>query len=439
MTARGDSRPPSLRLRGAITRRIAASTSITARLGARAYGVRPLLGKPAPLELYYEPGDPHSHLCAQLLPALQARLRSEIRIYIVGEPAAPLYPEAGKQRQFALQDAIRVAPAYGLQFPENAQLPDSRARPAAATALLEYSGSSRVQAFVRREREVVAALWAGQTAEPRRDATADPRLLRANRRRHKLGHYLPGMWQFDGEWFWGVDRLQHLAQRLRARNLLDGDAPIAPFDASGARLPLLDQPPPALEFFFSFRSPYSYLAAVQMCALQPRLGVDLNIRPVLPMVMRGLKVPVAKRLYIVRDVYREARDLGIAFGRIADPVGAGAQRCLTLFPLAGDTARQLAFIQSASEAVWSQAVDVASERGLRHVCARAGLDWAQARERLLMGPSLDYAEANRQALFAAGFWGVPSFRLGNFGTWGRDRLWLVEELLRRSGALTDPQ
>lgn len=429
------SEPPSLRLRGAITNKIASTPSLPARLRARRYGLNRVLGKSPPLELYYEAGDPHSHLCAQILPLLQERLRTEIHIYVVGEPQPLLYPEADKQRAFALQDAVRIAPAWGLEFSANAVLPDSKSCQNVAAHLLKYSGGSDVQAFLHRERALNEGLWSAGNESTAAPALDTSRLQRANQRRRKLGHYLPGMWQFDGEWFWGLDRLGHLEQRLRARGLLQGDAPIARLDPSKARLPASVPEAQMLEFFFSFRSPYSYLAAMQMRTLQPRLGLPLNIRPVLPMAMRGLKVPAAKRFYIVRDVYREARHLGIDFGRIADPIGAGAQRCLSLYPLAEGEDQQLNFITEAATAVWSQAVDVASDRGMRYVCASAGLDWRSAEKALASQAPLDYAEANRKRLFAAGFWGVPTFRLGGFTTWGRDRLWMLEEALRRSGQL----
>jgi 2-hydroxychromene-2-carboxylate isomerase len=48
----------------------------------------------------------------------------------------------------------------------------------------------------------------------------------------------------------------------------------------------------------------------------------------------------------------------------------------------------------------------------------------------------DELEKNREQLFALGLWGVPSFRVlgGNgepYSTWGQDRLWRVDEEIRR--------
>ena len=42
--------------------------------------------------------------------------------------------------------------------------------------------------------------------------------------------------------------------------------------------------------------------------------IPLVLRPIAPMVARGLPVPQVKRLYIVRDAKRCADRLGIPFG-----------------------------------------------------------------------------------------------------------------------------
>ncbi len=42
------------------------------------------------------------------------------------------------------------------------------------------------------------------------------------------------------------------------------------------------------------------------------------------------------------------------------------------------------------------------------------------------------AAANREELFAAGLWGVPSFKVGNTVVWGQDRLWAVHDALKQA-------
>lgn len=400
-----------------------------ARLRVRRAGLDALLRRPPALELYYEPGDPHSHLCAQLLPRLGERLRTAIDVRLVGESAASDFPERERQRAYAITDAARIAPARGLAFPDAAQVPTASAHERAAAALAGCAGAAQ---FAAREPEIAATLFAGRAPETAAAPVAE--LLEANaRRRARLGQYLPAVWQFDGEWFWGVDRLGLLERRLRERRLLDGDEPLDVLDPAAAALPELPRPAPELEFFFSFRSPYSYLGAHRMLDFHRRWPSGVRVRPVLPMAMRGITVGRAKRLYTLRDVRRLADRLGIEFGRVADPLGEGARRCLQVFPLAGSPQRQLEYLVAAGRAVWSQGVEVATDEGMRYVCERAGIDWELARGRLVAGAEVAYAERNRADLLEAGLWGVPCFRTGGFSTWGQDRFWIVEELLRRSG------
>src|SRR6202000_2087417 len=95
-------------------------------------------------------------------------------------------------------------------------------------------------------------------------------------------------------------------------------------------------PPPAvaqaavIECWFSFRSPYSWIAFPRVRALARHHGAELRLRYILPMVMRGLPVPRVKARYIMFDTNREAGRVGVPFGTIVDPVGAGAERALAV-------------------------------------------------------------------------------------------------------------
>jgi 2-hydroxychromene-2-carboxylate isomerase len=163
--------------------------------------------------------------------------------------------------------------------------------------------------------------------------------------------------------------------------------------------------------------------------LARRYGVALTLRPVLPMVMRGLPLPASKRRYILLDAKREADRLGIPFGRIADPVGSGAERCLAVLHHVFNTERAEAFVRSAMHGIWAEGLDAASDAGLATLAGRAGIAAHDIAAALADEGWRARVEANRAALFAAGLWGVPSFRLGALATWGQDRLWLVEQAL----------
>jgi 2-hydroxychromene-2-carboxylate isomerase len=407
--------PRSLRSRVAM--RIASSRDPLARLRA---------GKA--LELYYEVGDAHSQLCAALARRLLPRLKIPLVIHLVPEPDARTYPEEARQRDFAVTDAARLAPCHGLPLPQ----PVAAAQRSAMEAQLARADNAAI--FLEVELHCLKQIAQGQTllAPSALEIANCKAVLHTNRkRRARLGHYLPAMWQYRGEWFWGLDRLAFLRQRLVADRALLGDAALS--FVAPEKLPVAAvSPDTPLEFWFSFRSPYSYLAAVELLR-QRRNGrtVPLQVRPVLPMVMRGLPVPRIKRLYIVRDVKRSADALGIPFGYIHDPVGDGVLRLLSVFPYEADTDTQLRYCAIAGQTVWAEGLDARDDAVLRSVFERCGLDWVAAQQKLAQGTDTQRAEADREALFAAGLWGVPSFRYGTFATWGQDRLWMIERAQER--------
>lgn len=189
-----------------------------------------------------------------------------------------------------------------------------------------------------------------------------------------------------------------------------------------------------VEFFFSFRSPYSYLAAPRVFALSDSCDIDVVFRGVIPMVMRGQSVPRAKSLHTLRDVAREADRLGMPFGRIHDPVGAGALRCLVVGEHAVDVGLERAFVETASRTIWGEAVEVARDPGLREVCERAGLEWAACRAALDDPALRARVEAHTDALAALGHWGVPVLVHRGEQYWGQDRIEDLEVVLRAETA-----
>jgi 2-hydroxychromene-2-carboxylate isomerase len=185
-----------------------------------------------------------------------------------------------------------------------------------------------------------------------------------------------------------------------------------------------------IDFYFSFRSPYSYLAGPRAFALADRYDVDVVFHGVIPMAMRGQSVPLAKRLHTLRDTKREADRLGMPFGRIHDPIGDGALRCLLVAEHAADAGPVREFVLEASRAIWSEAADVARDDELRRVCERAGLAWEGCAAALTDPAIRARVDANTQHLADLGHWGVPVFVLRDQLYWGQDRIEDIEHDLR---------
>ncbi len=305
-------------------------------------------------------------------------------------------------------------------------------------------------AFANTAPRVGSALWCGDSATldalARELGVADAsevrdRLEAGNRLRARRGHYLGGMFLYGGEWYWGVDRLEHLERRLESLGARRAGAETG---AIAPRPALLTRPAAAarsthlrLEFYPSLRSPYTYIAMERTYALARRHPIELVLRPVLPMVMRGLPVPRAKQLYIVLDTKREAEAAGVSFGRVCDPVGRPVERVFSLFPWARERGRAAELLFSFARAAFAEGVDTGSDAGVRFVVERAGLAWNDALPRLDGDGWRAELEANRVAMFELGLWGVPSFALRDasgvalYSTWGQDRIWRVEQEIER--------
>ncbi len=277
----------------------------------------------------------------------------------------------------------------------------------------------------------IETAWRSGEAVP--DPTGNPQkaLAKGARERKRLGHYLGGTFHFEGEWYWGLDRLGYLEDRLAGIGWQEADHFVPRREAT--LQPATPARQPVLEAFISLRSPYSYIAMERLMALADAHKAALRLRPVLPMVMRGLPVPTAKRLYIVRDTKREAERLGVPFGLIADPVGRPAERVLAVTFHALKQGKGAAFAHSFLKGVFAEGIDAGTRSGLLKLCKRAGLKATDMDAALVDQSWREEAEANREALLALGIWGVPAFRVDDRPAhWGQDRLWAVEqEMLAR--------
>jgi 2-hydroxychromene-2-carboxylate isomerase len=179
------------------------------------------------------------------------------------------------------------------------------------------------------------------------------------------------------------------------------------------------------------RSPYTAVVFDQTLKLAETTGVNLVVRPVLPMVMRGVPATREKGMYIFTDAAREARSIGVPFGRFRDPIGEPARNCYSLYPWACEQGRGNQLISSFLSAAFAEGINTNNARGLKQVVENAGLDWSVAKTLVGQAGWQALLESNRLAMYQAGLWGVPSFRLLNpqgetvLALWGQDRLWLV--------------
>jgi 2-hydroxychromene-2-carboxylate isomerase len=405
---------------------------------AKVERLRSLSGEAHRVLYFHQVDDPYSALLAACLPALVQRYGVELVALVVGPPSDAAAPDRDRLVAYSRKDAQRLAERHGLNFSDPGAQPSKAALEQATRTLVAAAEQGR---FVEAAGPISAALWASAAGDARDPAPAQTlpeagaaqsaaHLAAANALRQRLGHYLGSTLFYGGEWYWGIDRLHHLEQRLQD---LGAQRPgVGGFlfarDTDLVEPVALNRPPP-IDFFFSLRSPYSAIVAPRVFELGRLTGATVKLRYVLPMVMRGLAVPREKRMYIGLDAAREARCRGTPFGRINDPLGRPVERGLSLMPLAERNGRGQAYLLSFMQGVWAEGIDAGSDRGLRRIAERAGLSWADAQVAMQDEAWRQNAEAHRVELLGLGLWGVPSFRVRDTAVWGQDRLWAVQQAL----------
>ena len=208
-----------------------------------------------------------------------------------------------------------------------------------------------------------------------------------------------------------------------------------------------------VDLFWSFRSPYSYLAVPRVVSLEAEYDVEFRVRPVYPLAVRDAtffqRVDPLFGPYLFRDTARIAEYLGIPFGwPRPDPVALDPRtqkihahqphihRLTRLGVYASERGRGLPFISEVSKLIWSGEVTGWDEGDhLARAAERAGLDLA-AMDRDIEADPAAYErliEQNHLALQAAGHWGVPTFVFEGEPFFGQDRIDLLVWRLKQRG------
>ncbi|MCB1693377.1 MAG: DsbA family protein [Pseudomonadales bacterium] len=418
---------------------VIASPSLLRTRRARARLARRLRGDAPAIHYFHQVDDPYSHLAVQKIDEIRAAYRVAVRPHLVGPPLPEFQGDTARFAAWALRDASSVAPWYGVGSPGDV-LPEAAAVRHANAVL---SSVLDCDTFATRAIEIGTSLWhSGANLSP--DAPVDRVLAEGNRLRTRLGHYLGAMFYFEGEWFWGLDRLHLLERRLIDEGYaVQVDAtPVVPMPQFERVRHSGDSVGVTLEYFPSLRSPYTAVGHGRVADLVQRSGVTLKLRPVIPMMMRGIPAPRNKQLYIMMDAAREARYYGVPFGRFVDPFGEPVLNAFSYFPAASEQGLGMAFVGSYLAAAFGEGIDISSAKGLGEIMDRAGLVAADLRSDREASRAL--LDDNLSAMMDAGLWGVPSFRVSDetgepaFACWGQDRIWRVEaEIARRQSRGTD--
>jgi 2-hydroxychromene-2-carboxylate isomerase len=168
---------------------------------------------------FHQIDDPYSHLAVQKLDELRDTYAVPFIPHLVSKPDGAFLGSAEHYDHWALRDAASVAEAYGTTFPKHPKTPDPADVAVANDMLAPHLEQSD---FARCAQAMGNSLWSGQPPAHSSKGLAGRPIEEGNALRRRLGHYLGGMFYFEGEWYWGVDRLRLLEQRLTEAGLADG-------------------------------------------------------------------------------------------------------------------------------------------------------------------------------------------------------------------------
>ena len=209
----------------------------------------------------------------------------------------------------------------------------------------------------------------------------------------------------------------------------------------------------AIDLFWSFRSPYSYLATPRLLEMTQEYDLVVNVRPVYPLAVRSgaffsqvnpLWIP-----YLMRDTIRIAEMLGLPYRwprpdpvvvdpttRAATPNQPYIHRLTRLGCAAAEAGYGLTFLREISHTIWSGTIDDWQEGDhLANASARAGIELAVLDRRISAMPETYEAiiQENQKAHLASGHWGVPTMAFQGEPFFGQDRLDVLLWRLKQRG------
>ena len=210
----------------------------------------------------------------------------------------------------------------------------------------------------------------------------------------------------------------------------------------------------AIDVFWSFRSPWSFLATPRLFEWQQKYDLEVRFRPVYPIAIRTPdffeQVNPLWFPYFGTDLRRVAEFLEIKLKwPVPDPV-AGRRTdtgvdysvpqphihgLTRLGILAEEAGRGIEFAHEVSSLIWQGTENWHEGEHLAQATERAGLDLAALDQMAISDVDRLEAsiEANQAAHEASGHWGVPTFDFRGEPFFGQDRLDLLLWRLKQNG------
>ncbi|WP_299327757.1 DsbA family protein [Parasphingopyxis sp.] len=206
------------------------------------------------------------------------------------------------------------------------------------------------------------------------------------------------------------------------------------------------------DLYWSFRSPYSYLATGRYRDLTEKYALDIALKPVYPLAIREPDFFEKNHpnwlSYTFTDIFRLSQYLGIPMAPPnPDPIVQDIAtrkisddqpyifRLMRTGQAAARRGKGFAYADEVSQLIWTGTTDWHEGDHLAKAAERAGLDLAELDAEAEAEPDALDTEiaANQEALEAAGHWGVPTLVFDGEPFFGQDRIDVAVWRMKQNG------
>ena len=390
---------------------------------------------------FHKVDDPYSHLTVHYIDKFKEAYDVEFKPILVGEENSAALHEPSLYTDYCLEDTKRIAPFYDVDFPGNGY-PEKDLVNKANSILSAVS----LEEFNSMAKTVSHALWGNDLAKleeleakhktPEQEVIEN--LKKGNEIRNDSDYYFGSAFYYEKELYWGVDRLNHLEDRLTelGLNKSSDNEPICLLQTKAPEN-MRAEKKVNLTYYPSLNSPYTFVSAKRVKEFQDEYPINLITRPVLPMLMRMMVIPAFKGKYIISDAAREGRKYGYEMKEIYSPIGKPARKAYSLFPLIDSMGKGFEYINELLKASFQDGINIGNDEYLEETVTSIGLDWSVIKKDLNTSKWKKVLNENVKDMYQGNCWGVPSFKITDvdgsnpFYVWGQDRMWLLKEEINR--------
>ena len=390
---------------------------------------------------YHQVDDPYSILVLPVLEKLKSFYQVDLECILVGGPPKQTVPEPNMYKIHCLNDVRNIAPWYGqdkkiLNYPLKNEID-------LANKILSNCEQPN---FIQIALDLMDILWLEESKSLEKIYKENFNSINeinttieiGNKFRKGNGYYNSSSFYYEGESYWGVDRLNHLENRLIDLGLKKTDTDQYIINRkSNKNYPSNQTNKLNLTIYPSLNSPYTFICFPRVRNIIEKYPVNIITKPVLPMLMRGMHIPRYKGKYILSDAAREGRINNIYINKIYSPLGKPAELAYSLFPIINAHNKGFSYIEKLTIASFHNGVNIGNKAFLKKIVRELDLSWNEIKNDLGKRKWKKVLDENLNEMYEGNCWGVPSFRITDekhenpFYQWGQDRLWLIEEEIKK--------